>query len=91
MQVGFYPKLINDFNVFYNGYDLYKDYTDTEIQSSIGGGMKVYNFKDSNINPSGSVVDLLTGVPKITTIETWSVVLPDTVMDLDNLASNCIT
>ena len=89
IQSGFYPKVINDFNVFYNGYDLYKDYTDTEIQSSIGGGMKVYNFKNSNINPSGSVVDLLTGVPKITTIETWSVVLPDTVMDLDNLASNC--
>ena len=89
IQTGFYPKVINDFNVFYNGYDLYTGYTNTEIQTSIGGGMKVYNFKDSNINPSGSIVDLISGFPKTSTIETWSVVLPDTVMDLDNLASNC--
>jgi hypothetical protein len=89
IQTGFYPKVINDFNVFYNGYDLYTGYTNTEIQASIGGGMKVYNFKDSNINPSSSIVDLLTGFPKISTIETWSVVLPDTVMDLENLAVNC--
>ena len=37
MQVGFYPKLINDFNVFYNGYDLYSGYTNTEIQDSVNG------------------------------------------------------
>jgi len=89
MQTGFYPKVINDFNVFYNGYDLYVDYTDEEIQTSISGGMKVYNFRDSNINPTNSVIDVLSGVPKITTIETWSVILPDTVMDLNSLSGNC--
>ena len=51
IQTGFYPKVINDFNVFYNGYDLYSGYTDSEIQTSVNGGMKVYNFTDSNINP----------------------------------------
>jgi hypothetical protein len=30
--------------------------------------MKVYNFRDSNINPTNSVIDVLSGVPKITTI-----------------------
>ena len=49
MQIGFYPKLINDFNVFYNGYDLYKDYSDEEIQNSINGGLKLFNFVSSNI------------------------------------------
>ena len=81
IQTGFYPKLINDFNVFYNGYDLYREYTDTEIQTSINGGMKVYNFKDSNINPSSSIFTILGGAPK-SSIQTWSVVLPDTIIDL---------
>ncbi len=89
IQTGFYPKVINDFNVFYNGYDLYKDYTDAEIQASIGGGMKVYNFTNSNIIPSGSIVNLLSGNPPLSTIQTWSVILPDTVMDLDALSGNC--
>ena len=31
IQTGFYPKVINDFNVFYNGYDLYSGYTNDEI------------------------------------------------------------
>ncbi len=38
MQVGFYPKLINDFNLFYNGYNLYEEYTDLEIQESVNNG-----------------------------------------------------
>ena len=80
VQTGFYPKLINDFNVFYNGYDLYRTYTDDEIQASVNGGMKVFNFTNSNINPT-NVSSNLVGIQK-TTIQTWSVVLPDTVMDL---------
>jgi hypothetical protein len=88
IQTGFYPKVINDFNVFYNGYDLYSGYTDTEIQTSINGGMKVYNFKDSNIDPTSSLVDLQNGGPK-TSIQTWSVVLPNGVMDFESLKGNC--
>jgi hypothetical protein len=49
MNVGFYPKVINDFNVFYNGFELYENYTNIEIENSVKGGMKLYNFNDSNI------------------------------------------
>jgi hypothetical protein len=70
MQVGFYPKLINDFNVFYNGYDLYQNYTDKEIQQSVNAGMKLYNFSDSNI------VNAKQG-DKNLRLSTWSVVLPN--------------
>jgi hypothetical protein len=30
IQNGFYPKLVNDFNYFYNGYDLYQNYTNED-------------------------------------------------------------
>jgi hypothetical protein len=88
IQTGFYPKVINDFNVFYNGYDLYSGYTDTEIQTSINGGMKVFNFADSNINPTSSIFTALGGVPK-STIQTWSVVLPNTVIDSTVSSGTC--
>jgi len=70
MQVGFYPKLINDFNVFYNGYDLYQNYTDSEIQNSVNAGMKLYNFSTSNI------VNAKQG-DKNLRLSTWSVLLPN--------------
>ena len=69
LQVGFYPKVINDFNYFYNGYDLYVDYTNEEIQKSINNGVKLYNFGRSNIN------GVLSG-SKIFSEKTWSVVIP---------------
>jgi hypothetical protein len=74
MQVGFYPKLINDFNVFYNGYDLYQNYTDTEIQNSVNAGMKLYNFSPSNIVNAKQD-------GKIFQLTTWSVLLPNTTPD----------
>ena len=89
IQTGFYPKVINDFNVFYNGYDLYVNYDNQEIQASINGGMKVYNFTDSNVIPTSSNVGIDTGTPTASTIQTWSVILPDTVMDLPTLSGNC--
>jgi hypothetical protein len=76
MQVGFYPKLINDFNVFYNGYDLYKDYTNEEIQKSINSGMKIYNFDDSNI-------DNATQNGKQVRLKTWSVMVPNLGAEID--------
>ena len=72
MQVGFYPKVINDFNVFYTGYDLYQFYTDEEIQNSVNSGMKLYNFSSSNIN------NVKQGDKSLRLI-TWSVVLPNSV------------
>lgn len=69
MQIGFYPKVVNDFNVFYKGYELYDEYTNEEIQSSVNGGMKIFNFDDSNItaNQSGKTLNL----------QTYSVLLED--------------
>lgn len=87
IQTGFYPKVINDFNVFYNGYDLYSGYTNSEIQTSINGGMKVYNFTDSNIYPNSSVLNL-GGVPT-SSIQTWSVILPDNVVDTNASSGTC--
>jgi hypothetical protein len=70
MQVGFYPKLINDFNVFYTGYDLYSGYTSEEIQRSVNSGLKMYNFTDSNINSARQ------GTKNLRLI-TWSVMVPN--------------
>jgi hypothetical protein len=69
-QTGFYPKLINDFNVFYNGYDLYSGYTDNEIQKSIDRGLKIFNFTTSNINGETTNGDILL-------VNTWSVMIPN--------------
>lgn len=62
MQIGFYPKVVNDFNVFYKGYELYEEYTNDEIQRSINLGMKIFNFDDSNItaNQNNKALNLIT-------------------------------
>jgi len=73
MQVGFYPKLINDFNVFFNGYDLYKNYTNEEIQNSVNGGLKLFSGSSSNIVAQQGT--------KTLRLETWSVMLPNTSPD----------
>jgi hypothetical protein len=76
MQVGFYPKLINDFNVFYNGFDLYSGYTSEEIQKSVNLGMKMYNYTDSNINNAKQ------GTKNLRLI-TWSMMVPNLGADAD--------
>jgi hypothetical protein len=68
VQSGFYPKLINDFNIFYKGNALYKTYSDSEIQNTIDGGLKLYNFTQSNLNISQNSLPLI--------YKTWSVLLP---------------
>jgi len=35
INTGFYPKLINDFNVFYQGYNIFTGYTSSDIQSGV--------------------------------------------------------
>jgi hypothetical protein len=81
IQPGFYPKVINDFNVFLNGYDLYVNYTDNEIQKSIDSGLKVFNFSDSNIKGNQNT--------KILNLTTWSVLLPDTIDSFVPNTVNC--
>ena len=90
IQTGFYPKVINDFNAFYNGYDLYVNYTDSEIQASIDGGIKVYNFTNSNISSTGlTLTSSLVGVKSFTNLQTWSVVLPNGIGDLNTDSNAC--
>ena len=81
IQTGFFPKVINDFNVFYKGYDLYVDYTNSEIQKSVNEGMKVYNFDDSNFNATQNNTTL--------NFQTWSVILPDNIEDPTTSSEPC--
>ena len=73
IQTGFFPKVINDFNVFYNGYDLYVKYDNNEIQQSINNGVQVFNFSQSNVQTSRVVAS----TTRYENIETWSVILPN--------------
>ena len=84
IQTGFYPKVINDFNLFYNGYDLYKNYTNLEIQNSVNNGLKVYNFTESNINAQTVVSPFI-----YSKIQTWSVVLPNGIEDTTIDGNEC--
>lgn len=83
MQVGFYPKTINDFNYFYNGYDLYTGYTDQEIQTTINNGLKIYNFENSNLI---SPVFFEQNIPY--SLKTWSCIIPSVVTEEIN-KDNC--
>ena len=49
MNVGFYPKLINDLNVFYNGLTLFENYTDLEIQENIDSKKLYLNLSDNSL------------------------------------------
>ena len=63
MNIGFYPKLITDFNVFYNGYDLFKDYTDEEVQRAVNNGLNIWSYvgsKLSNITQGNTTLTLNT-------------------------------
>jgi hypothetical protein len=71
IQVGFYPKVINDFYAFLTGYEVYKDYTDAEIQNTLNGGMKIYNFSEGNIQTKQGTKNLR--------LSTWSVLIPSVV------------
>ena len=54
MNVGFYPKVINDFNLFYRGYNIFDTYTNSEIQSKIDNtsGFTLTFNDDSSFNKS---------------------------------------
>ncbi len=45
---GFYPKLINDFNVFYQGFQIYSTYTNSDIQDGFSSGVTL-NYVDGAI------------------------------------------
>ena len=49
MNLGFYPKLINDLNVFYNGLNLFDNYSDLEIQEKIDSKKLYLNLSDNSL------------------------------------------
>jgi hypothetical protein len=49
MNLGFYPKLMNDFNVFYNGLNLFENYTDLEIQEKIDNKNIYINLSNDSL------------------------------------------
>jgi hypothetical protein len=48
INTGFYPKLINDFNVFYQGFEIFSAYTSTAIGEGIKSGFTL-NYVDNAI------------------------------------------
>ncbi len=88
IQPGFYPKTINDFNVFLNGYDLYTSgYTQQEIQNSIDRGVKVVNLSGSNIIKSTGFD--LNNPNRLLTIKPWTVLVPLSIDDSINYGKPC--
>jgi hypothetical protein len=83
IQTGFYPKVINDFNVFYNGYDLYTGYTSSEIQESVNYGLQVFNFANSNVQTQSATTY------NYQNIQTWSVIIPNGLGDEITQGAEC--
>ena len=70
INTGFYPKLINDFNVFYQGFEVYSGYTNADIQNGFNKGVTLNNVVDSVINGSNGVA---TGSTRFIKVIPWSV------------------
>ena len=52
INTGFYPKLINDFNVFYQGYNVYTGFTDSDIQDGFASGVTLNYVPEAFIDMS---------------------------------------
>jgi hypothetical protein len=50
INTGFYPKLINDFNVFYQGFEIYTGYTESDIQTGFTFGVNLNYANDAIVN-----------------------------------------
>lgn len=62
VTVGFYPKVINDFNIFFLGYPLFSTYSDQEISSAVTDGhlsiITANNTQNININQVSAYINL---------------------------------
>jgi hypothetical protein len=70
INTGFYPKLINDFNVFYQGYDVYTGYTSSDIQNGFSEGILLNYVPEAVIN---NVTGTTTGNSRTISVIPWSV------------------
>ena len=50
INTGFYPRIINDFNLFYQGAEIFNGYTNTDIQTGIDNGVNLNVVSDAIIN-----------------------------------------
>jgi hypothetical protein len=82
INTGFYPGLMNDFSYFFNGVNLFKNYTDEELQSAVNDKLQLFNFPSSSINAKENGKNL--------TLTTWSVLLPTTLKDSYSILNECL-
>ena len=70
INTGFYPKLINDFNVFYQGYNIFTGYTNSDIQKGFTDGLVMTYVPEAVIN---NVQGIPTGYNINNRVIPWSV------------------
>jgi hypothetical protein len=78
MNVGFYPKVINDFNIFCRGFGLFSNYDNTEIQNVInssGDSIDVIYTDDSSFNKNKKYNK--SNIFELLRFRTWSCSLND--------------
>jgi hypothetical protein len=100
INTGFYPLLINDFNVFYQGFQIYSGYTDTDIQNGFSSGVTLNYVPEAIINmpegfdPNNPKRDLRV-IPwsvYITTLDkTSSYIVPSQGALINQTSNECIT
>jgi hypothetical protein len=100
INTGFYPLLINDFNVFYQGFQIYSGYTDTDIQNGFSSGVTLNYVPEAIINlpegfdPNNPKRDLRV-IPwsvYITTLDqTSSYIVPSQGSLINQTSNECIT
>ena len=100
INTGFYPLLINDFNVFYQGFQIYSGYTDTDIQNGFSSGVTLNYVPEAIINmpegfdPNNPRRDLRV-IPwsvYITTLDkTSSYIVPSQGALINQTSNECIT
>jgi hypothetical protein len=98
INVGFYPQLINDFNVFYQGYQIFAGYSDSEIQSGITSGTSVYYVDSAIINeaegfdPNNNMRDLRL-IPWSVTVnevnQKFTYIMPSHGSDINQTKNEC--
>jgi hypothetical protein len=100
INTGFYPLLINDFNVFYQGFQIYSGYTDSDIQNGFTSGVTLNYVPEAIINmpegfdPNNPKRDLRV-IPwsvYITTLDnTSSYIVPSQGALINQTSNECIT
>ena len=81
LNVGFYPKTINDFNVFYQGFMLFSGYTSADIQNGISSGLTLNFVPDAIISETEGLIGSTTADTRDIKVIPWSIY----VKTLDNL------